>query len=83
MDMKEEDYIKELFIHIEKLEKLEAKVDVYLLKSIHSILNKFDFLLYRVMHCLDNDFVPGPKFAALWQEYTDLTGIKEGDEYHD
>jgi len=38
-------------------------------------------LLYDSMHSLDNDFVPGPKFAKLWQEYYDLTGIHEGDEY--
>ena len=38
-------------------------------------------LLYDAMHCLDNDFVPGPKFADLWQRYYDLTGYHEGDEY--
>jgi len=53
------DYIKELLIHIDKVEHL----------------------LYRAMHCLQNDYVPGPKFAALWQEYFDLTGIHEGDVY--
>lgn len=39
-------------------------------------------LLYDVMHCLDNDFVPGPKLAGLWQRYTNLTGLHEGDEFH-
>ena len=44
-------------------------------------VKELEYLLYRAMHCLDNDFVPGPKFAKLWQDYTDLTGILEGDEY--
>ena len=39
-------------------------------------------LLYDTMHCLDNDFVPGQKLAELWQRYTNLTGLHEGDEFH-
>lgn len=52
-------------------------------KELIIFIDKLEFLLYRAMNCLDNDFVPGPKFATLWQEYTDLTGILEGDEFHD
>ena len=55
--------------------------EVDYIKELLSHIDKLEYLLYRSMHCLDNDFVPGPKFAALWQEYYDLTGIHEGDEY--
>lgn len=47
------------------------------------ICKTYDRLLYDAMHCLDNDFVPGPKFADLWQQYYELTGYKEGDEYNE
>ena len=57
--------------------------EVDYIKELLAHIKKPEYLLYRAMHCLDNDFVPGPKFAGLWQEYTDITGIHEGDEYHE
>ena len=53
------------------------------IKELLAHIDSLESLPYRAMHCLDNDFVPGPKFAKLWQEYTNLTGVHEGDEYHD
>lgn len=52
------------------------------IEELLDYIGKLESLLYRIAHTMDNDFIPGPKFAALWQEYTDLTGIQEGDEYH-
>lgn len=44
------------------------------------VLEQYHVLLYDVIHCLDEDFVPGPKFSDLCKRYYELTGLKLGDD---